>query len=212
MNTHKLFLLILLNISLKTVAMTADLCLLEAARLNDLGVVKQLLNIYKDININTQCPIFKNSALHLSVLRKNVDMTKALLQRGAQPNIQNYQGKTPLHIAMEKHAGVAIINSLINNGANVLIQDHNQKIPTDHLDENQKQLLPIFLATFNQQEKKLLNDKQQDNNFAYIKEKTLPKKHPIFMFRIHANVLNERLIQFMHDNPTINHLSTTQEI
>jgi len=206
MNICKLFFLILLNISFKTITMTADYCLLEAARTDDLFSIKQALRLYKNININAQCPVFKNSALHLAVLRKNATMTKTLLEHGALPNIQNYEGKTPLHIAIKECSGITIIHLLITNKADLSIKDHHQKTAADYLNVIQKQLLPIFLATLNQHEYDI--DQTLRNKEIPIKKYNITTNK--FMLRVHANLLCESLTKLINDNPTINQISTKE--
>ena len=54
--------------------------------------------IYKfDVNIQDQ---FKASPLHFAVINREPKNVEMLLKFGATPNVKDYQGQTPLHIAV----------------------------------------------------------------------------------------------------------------
>jgi len=55
---------------------------------------------------------------------------KQLLMRHAEINRKNISGLTPLHVAIENNLPKKIIKFLLNNGANKLIRDFNNKTCT----------------------------------------------------------------------------------
>jgi E3 ubiquitin-protein ligase mind-bomb len=57
------------------------------------------------------------TALHLSALNNHLEASQALLQAGANPNIQNVNLQTPLHLAVERR-NIQIVRLLIEEGAN----------------------------------------------------------------------------------------------
>lgn len=63
-----------------------------------------------------------NTALHTAVEAKRSDIVRLLLDRGANPNAQNYLGNTPLHQAA-KHGEVELSQLLIEYGADVNLRN-----------------------------------------------------------------------------------------
>ncbi|MBF2029730.1 MAG: ankyrin repeat domain-containing protein [Oscillatoriales cyanobacterium C42_A2020_001] len=77
-----------------------------------------------------------NTPLHIAVLAKRCDVARLLLDRGANPNAQNYIGDTPLHQATKK-GEFELTQLLIEYGADVNLRnlprisawDNAQKFP-----------------------------------------------------------------------------------
>lgn len=59
--------------------------------------------------------------LYKAVVLENYDLCEFLLEKMANPNIQNFNGESPLHQAVES-GNNKIINLLLENGANPNIQ------------------------------------------------------------------------------------------
>ncbi|CAI8045012.1 E3 ubiquitin-protein ligase MIB1 [Geodia barretti] len=57
------------------------------------------------------------TSLHLSALNNHLEASQALLQAGANPNIQNVNLQTPLHLAVERR-NIQIVRLLVEEGAN----------------------------------------------------------------------------------------------
>ena len=88
-----------------------------------------------DINFQTEILQGQFSALHLAAMMNRKRVARALILSGAELNLQDKQGLTPLHRAVVKgHEG--IVRLLIENEACV-------DIPNEH------DLTPIFLALEN---------------------------------------------------------------
>lgn len=60
-------------------------------------------------------PSDEHCLLHYSVLRKDLDTTKLLLRAGANPNLRDSNGDTPLLIAARTH-DIQIAEILLENG------------------------------------------------------------------------------------------------
>ena len=71
-------------------------------------------------SINYQCPLGQ-TALHKSVISKNYDLCRDLLINGANPNLKNYLGESPIFYADEKSTeilleyGGPIVLNLVND-------------------------------------------------------------------------------------------------
>jgi len=104
------------------------------------------LQQYCDVDgLNKQCTS-GNTALHLAVGKgytdisadgqlldfTNFEITKKLIEHGANLNLQNEQGNTPLHLAYARR-DIAIALYLYEHGANPDIKNKQGKIPLDLL-------------------------------------------------------------------------------
>lgn len=70
------------------------------------------------------------SPLHIASLRGHVSVARALLRRGASPDVKDCTQQTPLHLAsLEGHLGV--IEELLQAGASLDIQDSAKQRPVD---------------------------------------------------------------------------------
>jgi hypothetical protein len=59
------------------------------------------------------------TTLSQAVLNKDADVVRALLEMGANPNIEEFNGDCPLHIALLYNVKIEIIEDLLSHGANV---------------------------------------------------------------------------------------------
>ncbi|RYE13113.1 MAG: hypothetical protein EOP34_09520, partial [Rickettsiales bacterium] len=86
-------------------------------------VVKFFLDRGADCNLQD---IYKKTPLHVAAAAGHHQVIKLLLDGGANCNLQDVYKKTPLHIVTECNQDNAnIIESFVNHGANVLIEDKN---------------------------------------------------------------------------------------
>ena len=75
-----------------------------------------------DINIKTHY----RSPLHLAISHRNTEFTNALLDSCADPNYQDLDGQTSLHMCISQNSH---ISTLLTYGANVDIQDRYGQTP-----------------------------------------------------------------------------------
>jgi hypothetical protein len=72
----------------------------------------------------------QRTALHWAALCRNLDCARILVQAGANLDLQDKEGRTPLHNAVQ-NADRAMIKMLIKNGASIEIPDNNKISPPD---------------------------------------------------------------------------------
>ena len=87
--------------------------------LNVKSITQYVIN--KPENINDQEGQLGWTYLYKAVVLENYDLCEFLIENNANPNLQNYDGESPLHHAVES-GNNKIINLLLENGANPNIQ------------------------------------------------------------------------------------------
>jgi len=68
--------------------------------------------------------------LHFAAWGSLLEMAQLLLECGANPDIQDYLGRTPLHTAA-LHGNMDVAVLLVEGGASLAIIDHEKKTPLD---------------------------------------------------------------------------------
>jgi ankyrin repeat protein len=100
---------------------------------NDAHDLELLLDYGADVNAADR---WGWSLLHYTVWPSNADMTKVLLEKGANPNIvERTQGRTPLHYAAQRGEKTQA-EMLLDHGANVNAKDWYGKTPLTLAKEN----------------------------------------------------------------------------
>lgn len=94
---------------------------LSAVTGNDLDAVGRMLDV-GGIDVNYRTSLTGATALGSACGLGHVEMARLLLARGADPNIVNSSGRTPLQMAAYD-GSTAIVEMLIQAGANVDIAD-----------------------------------------------------------------------------------------
>jgi ankyrin repeat protein len=69
-----------------------------------------------------------------------------LLNNGADPNLTDSEGRTPLHIIARKGVGKNQVNMLIEHGADMNACDNYQRTPRDYADEASRDSVARHLA------------------------------------------------------------------
>jgi len=101
---------------------------LEAVKDRDGDAVTEMLNEPGTQVINTRDITTGDSGLHVVTARRDVTWVKFLLQRGANPNVRNNQGITPLQLAT-RLGFVEGAEELIRKGADVSVADSQGETP-----------------------------------------------------------------------------------
>lgn len=101
---------------------------LKAVRDKDGDAATEMLNKPGTQVINTRDITTGDTGLHLMVREGNALWVRFLLQRGANPNIRNNAGSTPLQLATTLNQ-VEVVEALIKNGAQVNVADQTGETP-----------------------------------------------------------------------------------
>ncbi len=140
--------------------------LMYAILRDDMPFTKKMLQAGQaGINVDAQSRA-GNTALHFSALSSNpISYIKLLLEKKANPDIQNNKGDTPimylLHMDKSKQAQAAQL--LLNNGANIKIQNKQGKtILTILKDKNETSLLNFIQNLTGQLKKEKPVKKEQE--------------------------------------------------
>ena len=78
-----------------------------------------------------------NSVLHIATMENLPELVKYFTDKGANVNIQNLNGDTPLHISAREHFDACTL-ILLKAKASLDIPNNNNKIPFDYFDEERK--------------------------------------------------------------------------
>jgi hypothetical protein len=104
--------------------------LYEASGGGDVAKVSALLDSGVDVNGRSSDGSY---ALNNAAVENHVEVMRILLDRGANPNVQNSQGDTPL-ICATKYAGgkAATVKMLVEAGTDLAIQDDKGNTALDY--------------------------------------------------------------------------------
>jgi len=96
-------------------------CIHLAAYKNNINIIRLLVS--KGVDVNIPNSIFGHTPLHMactiSSTHNKVETARVLLELGADINVQDDMGDTPLHTACRDRVDPELIGFLIANGANV---------------------------------------------------------------------------------------------
>lgn len=101
---------------------------LKAVDDRDGDAVTEMLNEPGTQVVNTRDITTGDTGLHIVVARRDLTWTKFLLQRGADPNIRNRKGQTPLQLATTLNL-VDVVEELVKRGAQVNVSDQTGETP-----------------------------------------------------------------------------------
>ncbi len=101
---------------------------LKAVEDREGDVATEMLNQPGTTVINTRDITNGRTGLHIVVERSDIQWVRFLLQRGADPNIRNKKGVTPLQLATAMNFADAV-EELVKKGANVNVSDQTGETP-----------------------------------------------------------------------------------
>jgi uncharacterized protein len=101
---------------------------LEAVKDNDGDAATEMLNEPGSTIVNTRDITSGDTGLHIVVARSDALWIRFLLQRGADPNIRNKKGLTPLQLATSLSFTDGV-EALVKGGANVNVGDQTGETP-----------------------------------------------------------------------------------
>ena len=110
-----------------------------AVKVGDIGIANLLIdNPFYDehlIDLDQHFTSEWNTALHIAVQRQDFEFVKLLVSKGADVNLQNKEGHTPLHIAATDGSPTSLFigSYLITQKAKVNIDDYQGNTPQDIL-------------------------------------------------------------------------------
>jgi ankyrin repeat protein len=108
----------------------------QAAQNNDMPSLTQLIN--KEVDVNAQDTNTGNTALHFAAANGHALIAGILIGSGAQVNIQNCAGNTPLHSATYTQENVECVRVLLTCGADQTIKNNIDfgYCPANYLDQD----------------------------------------------------------------------------
>ena len=94
------------------------------------------------VGINEQDEAGKNTLLHHAILKGNQKMVQGLLNKGANPNIQNIGGNTPLHLAV-RNLRADIVGLLVKSSVDRKIKNLNGRTALGELHKEMEDVLEM---------------------------------------------------------------------
>jgi ankyrin repeat protein len=138
------FSIVICLVGIPSAAFAGDVeSLYKAAGDGDATQVSALLDKGVDVNGRTATGSF---ALNNAAVENHIEVIKMLLDRGADPNVQNIQGDTPL-ICATKYAGgkQATVKLLVDAGTDSAIKDDDGKTALDYaMEKGQKEAIALL--------------------------------------------------------------------
>ena len=84
--------------------------------------------------------------LHWVVQRGLTAGVLCLLENGADPNVTDDKGRTPMHIIAQKGVGKNQVQALIEHGGDINLQDVDGKTPLDYAQKSKRKSVANFLT------------------------------------------------------------------
>ena len=111
-------------------------------------LVKGFLAKGRDINARQKHRHGMWTPLHWVAQRGLTDGIACLLANGADPNVTDDKGRTPLHIIAQKGIGKNQVQLLIEHGGDISRRDADGKTPIDYAQESRRKVVSNFLTAY----------------------------------------------------------------
>jgi len=97
------------------------------------GNIDEVKKLIETLNVSVDQPDeYGDTGLHAAAAQGRDVVVKYLLKKGANPNVRNKSGSTPLHkIVTSKHAQLGILKELLKYEADSSIRNNAGKLPED---------------------------------------------------------------------------------
>jgi len=174
-----------------------------AVKSGDLDMLKAILQFRPDVNMKENDEVGGSTALHAATLLGELEMVKELLDAGADPRVQDKEGRTPLHVcAMKGYLEIAerLLESssspeetLPNEERLEDMRDHQGKTAYYWAKENGYSsiaaiLPPMLYDVYGQMEQRKASTKVYDPSKK--KAKSTDKKAGLQMVQVHSVFLS----------------------
>ena len=100
--------------------------MLYAAQMGSIPLIQRLMEAGVSVN---ETDHNNSSPVMVAVLNNHLDCVKFLIKKGADVNIAEVNGCTPLLIATKLHSGTTVVRTLISAGADVNMGDSKGTTP-----------------------------------------------------------------------------------
>ena len=101
-----------------------------------------------DINGRQKHPRGVWAPLHWLAQRGLTNGISCLLEHGADPNVTDDKGRTPMHIIAQKGVGKNQVRLLIEHGADINARDTDGKTPLDYAQKAKRKVVANFLTEY----------------------------------------------------------------
>lgn len=95
----------------------------RAALSKDIEQIRSLLKAGADVGVHD---LAGNTPLHCAIIAESIEIVLLILRFRPDVDAKNHQGRAPLHLAISQPA---VINALVDNGADVSVQDEKGDTP-----------------------------------------------------------------------------------
>lgn len=134
--------------------------LLEAVMNSDFKRAKELLEMGADAT--ARYASHQSSMLYVAVFRDHADMSKLLLDHGAEVNACNANGYTPLHWAARRSCSL-VVRLLLERGADMNILNEDGETPLDIAQTNGHEGILAEFKNFSANKEKIQKIEMTEN-------------------------------------------------